>query len=37
VEVAAEVKAAAVFGIALRDHLIVGRGRHISLRREGVL
>ena len=37
VEVAAEVKAAAMFGIALRDHLIVGRGRHISLRREGVL
>jgi DNA repair protein RadC len=37
VEVAAEVKSAAVFGIALRDHLIVGRGRHVSLRREGVL
>ena len=35
VEVAPEVKATAVFGIALRDHLIVGRGRHISLRREG--
>jgi DNA repair protein RadC len=38
VEVAAAVKAAgAVFGIAVHDHLIVGNGRHISLRREGLL
>jgi DNA repair protein RadC len=37
-EVTAEVRAAAaVFGIALRDHLIVGRGRQTSLRREGLL
>ena len=37
VEMTAEVKAAAaVFGIALHDHLIVGRGRHTSLRREGL-
>lgn len=35
---AAAVKAAAaVFGIALHDHLVVGRGRHTSLRREGLL
>jgi DNA repair protein RadC len=34
----AEVKAAAaVFGILLHDHLIIGNGRHVSLRREGLL
>jgi DNA repair protein RadC len=38
VEMTAEVKAAAaVFGIVLHDHLIVGRGRQTSLRREGLL
>ena len=38
VEVTAEVKAAAaVFGIAVHDHLIVGNGRQTSLRREGLL
>ena len=36
--VTAEVEAAAgVFGIAVRDHLIVGRGRHASLRRQELL
>ena len=28
---------AAVFGIAVHDHLIVGNGRQTSLRREGLL
>jgi DNA repair protein RadC len=38
VEMTAEVKAAAaVFGIVLHDHLIVGNGRQTSLRREGLL
>lgn len=38
VEMMAEVKAAAaVFGIVLHDHLIVGNGRQTSLRREGLL
>jgi DNA repair protein RadC len=38
VEVTAEVKAAAaVFGIVVHDHLIVGNGRQTSLRREGLL
>ncbi len=38
VEVTAAVKAAgAVFGIAVHDHLVVGNGRHTSLRREGLL
>jgi DNA repair protein RadC len=38
VEMTAEIKAAAeVFGIVLHDHLIIGRGRQISLRREGLL
>ncbi|MBU8542993.1 MULTISPECIES: RadC family protein [Roseomonadaceae] len=33
-----EVKAAAaVLGIAVHDHLIVGNGRHLSFRREGLL
>jgi DNA repair protein RadC len=34
----AEVKAAATaLGIALHDHLVIGNGRHVSLRREGLL
>ena len=38
IEMTAEVKAAAaVFGILLHDHLIVGNGRHLSFRREGLL
>lgn len=38
VAMTAEVKAAAgVLGIALHDHLIIGRGRHLSFRREGLL
>ena len=38
IEMTAEIKAAAaVFGIVLHDHLIIGRGRHLSLRREGLL
>ncbi len=38
VEMTAEVKAAAgLLGIVLHDHLIVGNGRHVSLRREGLL
>jgi DNA repair protein RadC len=38
IEMTAEVKAAAaVFGILLHDHLIVGNGRQVSLRREGLL
>lgn len=37
-EMTAEIKAAAaVFGIALHDHLIIGNGRQTSLRREGLL
>ena len=38
VEMTAEVKAAAVaLGIVLHDHLIIGNGRHLSFRREGLL
>ena len=38
IEMTAEVKAAAaVFGILLHDHLIIGNGRQVSLRREGLL
>ncbi|WP_407927928.1 RadC family protein [Belnapia arida] len=38
VAMTAEVKAAVgVLGIALHDHLIIGRGRHLSFRREGLL
>ena len=38
VETTAGVRtAAAVFGIAVRDHLIACQGRHTSLRREGLL
>jgi DNA repair protein RadC len=38
VAMTAEVKAAlGVLGIALHDHLIIGRGRHLSFRREGLL
>jgi DNA repair protein RadC len=29
--------AAAVLGIALHDHLVIGNGRHVSLRQEGLL
>jgi DNA repair protein RadC len=38
IEMTAEIKAAAqVFGIVLHDHLIIGNGRHTSLRRDGLL
>jgi DNA repair protein RadC len=38
VEMTAEVKsAAAALGIVLHDHLIIGNGRHLSFRREGLL
>lgn len=38
IEMTAEVKAAgALFGLTLHDHLIIGNGRHVSLRREGLL
>ena len=38
VAMTAEVKAATgALGIALHDHLIIGRGRHLSFRREGLL
>ncbi len=38
IEMTGEIKAAAqVFGIALHDHLIIGNGQHVSLRREGLL
>jgi len=37
-EMTQEVKAAAgVLGITVHDHLIVGNGRHVSFRREGLL
>lgn len=37
-EMTAEVKAAcATIGVAVHDHLIVGNGRHLSFRREGLL
>jgi DNA repair protein RadC len=33
-----EIKAAATsLGIVLHDHLVVGNGRHLSFRREGLL
>ena len=38
IEMTAEVKTAAgALGIALHDHLIIGNGRHLSFRREGLL
>jgi DNA repair protein RadC len=38
IDMTAEIKAAAaVFGIVLHDHLIIGNGRHTSLRREGLM
>ncbi|MDO9710717.1 RadC family protein [Paracraurococcus lichenis] len=38
IEMTGEVKAAAqVFGIVLHDHIIIGNGMHVSLRREGLL
>ncbi|MDN3563368.1 DNA repair protein RadC [Paeniroseomonas aquatica] len=38
IEMTAEIKAAAaVFGVVLHDHLIIGNGRQTSLRREGLL
>lgn len=38
ISMTAEVKAAAdTLGIALHDHLIIGNGRHLSFRREGLL
>ena len=37
-EMTQEVKAAAQsLGIVLHDHLVVGNGRHLSFRREGLL
>jgi len=37
-EMTAEVKAACgLLGIALHDHVVIGNGRHVSLRREGLL
>lgn len=38
IEMTAEIKAAAtLLGIVLHDHLIIGNGRHLSFRREGLL
>ncbi|WP_188968417.1 RadC family protein [Neoroseomonas lacus] len=38
IEMTQEVKAAAhVLGIVLHDHVIIGNGRHLSFRREGLL
>ena len=38
IEMTAEVKAAAgALGIVLHDHLIIGNGRQLSFRREGLL
>ncbi|WP_240046874.1 RadC family protein [Paracraurococcus ruber] len=38
IEMTGEIKAAAqVFGIVLHDHIIIGNGMHVSLRREGLL
>ncbi|MFN7633682.1 MAG: RadC family protein, partial [Acetobacteraceae bacterium] len=38
IEMTAEIKAAcAVLGVVVYDHLIVGNGRHLSFRREGLL
>ncbi len=38
IEMTAEIKAAAgALGIAVHDHLIIGNGRHLSMRREGLL
>jgi DNA repair protein RadC len=38
IEMTAEIKAAAAtIGIVVHDHLIIGNGRHLSLRREGLL
>jgi len=38
IEMTAEIKAAsAALGIVLHDHLIIGTGRHLSFRREGLL
>ena len=34
----AEIReAAAILNITLHDHLIIGRGEHVSLRREGFI
>ncbi len=38
IEMTAEIKsAAAVLGIVVHDHLIIGNGKHLSFRREGLL
>lgn len=38
IEMTAEIKAAlATLGVVVHDHLIVGNGRHLSFRREGLL
>lgn len=38
IEMTAEIKqAATTLGIAVHDHLIIGNGRHLSFRREGLL
>ena len=31
------VKAATALGVTIHDHLIVGRGRHVSLRDQGLI
>jgi len=38
IEVTAEIRAAGeVFSVVVHDHLIIGNGRHLSFRREGLL
>ncbi len=38
IEMTAEIKAAAaILGITVHDHIIIGNGRHLSFRREGLL
>ncbi len=38
IEMTAEIRtAAAVLGIVVHDHLVIGNGRHLSFRREGLL
>ena len=38
IEMTAEIKkAGAIFSVVVHDHLIIGNGRHLSFRREGLL
>jgi DNA repair protein RadC len=38
IEMTAEIRqGAATLGIVVHDHLIIGNGRHLSFRREGLL